>query len=90
MMSDILKEKIVRIRKPHICFGCGRKFSPPYKMTFSAVTECGTVYTFYLCETCTIISNNMNFGDEFCYGDLRDEALEREEAERALEEGQNK
>lgn len=77
-MAENLRYKMVTTRKPHICFGCGRKFEPPTKMVCAASVDCGTVDTYYLCKTCDDIVSEMQYGDEYGYGDLREEALERE------------
>ena len=79
-MSKILRYNAVITRKPHICFGCGRKFQPPCKMISAACADGGTVFSYYLCETCNKISSEMHYGDEYGVGDFRDEALERENA----------
>lgn len=78
-MAENLRYKSVIIRKPHVCFGCGRSFDPPTRMTSAAYADGGTVDSYYLCETCTAIASEMGFDDEFGFGDLRDEALEREQ-----------
>ncbi|MDO4495212.1 MAG: hypothetical protein Q4B62_05415 [Clostridiaceae bacterium] len=78
-MGENLRYKSVIIRKPHVCFGCGRSFDPPARMTSAAYADGGTVDSYYLCETCTGIASEMGFDDEFGFGDLRDEALEREQ-----------
>lgn len=77
-MAENLRYKRVITRKPHICFGCGRKFDPPAKMVSAACVDGGTVDTYYLCKTCDDIVSEMQYGDEYGYGDLREEALERE------------
>lgn len=77
-MSDNLRYKKVKIRKSHICFGCGRKFDPPTEMISAACVDCGTVDSYYLCLTCDDIVSEMRYDDEYGYGDLREEALERE------------
>lgn len=77
-MSDLLRYKMVKTRKPHVCFGCGRKFSPPTKMFAAACADYGRVDSYYLCETCDKVTKNMEYGDEFGFSDLRDEALEME------------
>lgn len=77
-MAENLRYKIVTTRKPHICFGCGRKINPPSKIVSAAYADCGTVESYYLCETCDDIVSDMRYDDEYGYGDLRDEALERE------------
>lgn len=80
-MSKILHYKRVAIRKTHICFGCGRKFDPPNEMISVACADCGTVNNYYLCRTCDDIVSDMQYGDEYGYGDLREEAVEREKNE---------
>lgn len=79
-MSTILRSDTVTTRKPHVCFGCGRKFEPPCRMVSAAYVDSGTVNSYYLCETCDKISSEMDYGDEYGFGDFRDEALEREKA----------
>lgn len=75
---DVLGRKIVLIRKPHVCFGCGREFSKGTNMERSCVVDCGVAWTCYLCTTCVNISSEMRYNDEFGFADLREEALERE------------
>lgn len=77
-MSDVLTEKVVKTRKPHICFGCGRQFPEDTEMTYQTVADGGTVNTFYICGTCRAVMSHMDYWDEFGYGDLREEALELE------------
>ncbi|MEG0692433.1 MAG: hypothetical protein RR444_05060 [Oscillospiraceae bacterium] len=74
-MSTILRYKMVATRKPHICFGCGRKFYPPAKMIAAACADGESVSSYYLCETCDTITRHMDRGDEFGFSDLREEAL---------------
>lgn len=78
-MGDIIGAKVVTTRKSHICFGCGREFPKGSRMEKSLVID-GTPFSCYLCETCLSITQNMEPWDEFGYGDLREEALEIEEA----------
>ena len=80
-MSVILSDKKVKTRTDHICFGCARKFSKGSTMYRQSIADAGTVWTNYLCETCREITYDMDYGDEFGYADLRDEALERESME---------
>ena len=47
-------------------------------MISAACVDCGTVENYYLCETCDDIVSDMQYGDEYGYGDLREEAIERE------------
>lgn len=78
---DVLTKKIVKTRKPHTCFGCERKFPSGTTMEFSTIADGGTVHNSYLCQTCLeVIANLVRESGyfEYCYGDLRDEALELE------------
>lgn len=76
-MSESLNPHMVKTRKSHVCFGCGREFPAGTKMERSGVAD-GGVWTCYLCETCLSITQKMKYGDEFGHGDLREEALEIE------------
>lgn len=78
-MSEILRYKMVTTRKPHVCFGCSRKFNPPANMVAAAYADGGSVSSYYLCETCDTIASNMECGDEFGFSDLREEAIAMEE-----------
>lgn len=75
---DVLGRKIVLTRKPHICFGCGREFPKGTNMERSCVVDGREAWTCYLCQTCIDISSEMRYDYEFGYGDLREEALKRE------------
>lgn len=78
-MIDILRYNFVTTRKPHVCFGCGRKFNPPSNMIAVACLDGGRFESYYLCETCDTIASNMEYGDEFGFSDLREDALAMEE-----------
>ena len=80
-MPDVIGSHFVKTRKPHVCFGCGRRFPENTRMEKSFVTD-GKPFSCYLCETCYSITQTMRWDDEFGYGDLRDEALEREAQEK--------
>lgn len=47
-------------------------------MVSAACADCGTVYSYYLYKTCDDIVSEIQYNDEYGYGDLREEALERE------------
>ena len=81
-MSDVIGRKMISTRKPHVCFGCGRQFPPKTKMERSAVVDGGSVWTCYLCKTCVDVSQELNWNDEYGFGELRERALEVE-AERS-------
>lgn len=79
-MNKILRYKFVKTRKPHVCFGCGRCFEPPYQMISAAAAYDGTVGSYYLCESCNKVASYLGPWpwEEFGYGDLREAALEYE------------
>lgn len=77
-MDTILRYKAVKIRKPHVCFGCGRRFEPPCQMISAAAADSGTVESYYLCESCDKVVSGLRPWEEFGFGDLREAALEYE------------
>lgn len=83
---EALTQKLVKTRKPHTCFGCGRRYPAGTTMEFAAIADGGTVNNSYLCETCmevvAEISNESGYF-EYCFGDLQENALSLE-AERKL------
>jgi hypothetical protein len=52
MGQDFHSSRWVRIRKPHLCHGCGNKHFPGRRMEYSAGIFEGDFYTYYLCEPC--------------------------------------
>lgn len=76
-MSEVIGRRGVKTRKPHVCFGCGRKISAGSQMERSCVVD-DTLWTCYLCETCQEVSGELNWYDEYGFGDLRERALEIE------------
>lgn len=87
-MSEVLNPHKVVTRKEHQCFGCCRFFPPKSIMQRSGVSDGGTVWTCYLCETCSDISRSMRYGDEFGMGDLNQEALRVEQQPAKIKEEQ--
>lgn len=51
-MIQIISDKIVKIRKPHYCFGCHRKFEPGSVMDCQTNKYDGTIGKVYSCATC--------------------------------------
>lgn len=77
-MSKILQSKYVKVRKKRVCFGCGRQFPVGTSMRMDAIADGGIVWNCYLCDTCDEIADGFEYGDEFGFMDLRDDALELE------------
>lgn len=78
-MSSILSTKMVKTRKPHRCFGCAREFPAGTEMRFDVCVDDG-IFNCYLCKTCVDVVQDYGneLDDGFCFGDLRDDALEME------------
>lgn len=82
---DLLRGKEVKTLKPHICTGCCRKFPKGTKMKFEVWADGGYAYNIYLCETCQKIISQYGRDFEFSEGDLREEAIEYEQAQSEAE-----
>lgn len=48
---ELLRQKNVITRKPHVCFGCGREFGKGTPMSFEVWKDVD-INSAYLCETC--------------------------------------
>lgn len=79
-MIEVIGRQTVRTRKDHVCFGCGRNFPKGTSMERSFVVD-DHPWTCYLCTTCQEISASMKYGDEYGFGELREDALRKEGAE---------
>ena len=77
-MSEAIGRKMVTTRKPHVCFGCGRRFAEKTRMEKCLVVDGGDAWSCYLCQTCVDVSQELDFGDEYGFGELRERALEIE------------
>lgn len=77
-MNISLNPHIVKTRKNHICFGCGRTFIAGVNMERSGIVDGGTVWTCYLCESCIQAMKDLDWDDEFGFTDLREASLEIE------------
>ena len=71
-------EKIVKTRKEHRCFGCCRLFPAGTEMQRTVCVD-DVIWTCYLCKTCAEITSELEWWDEYGQGDLREEAMRREE-----------
>ena len=82
-MGEILSYKVVKTRATHNCFGCGRPFQSGTLMARASCADGGHAFTYHLCQTCESVSHNRDIlaeGEEFCYGELFDAAVEAESA----------
>ena len=75
---EALTQKLVKTRKPHTCFGCGRRYPAGSTMEFAAIADGGTVNNSYLCETCVQVVNEISSKSgyfEYGFSELREFAL---------------
>ena len=87
-MSRILKQKDVKTRKPHQCFGCARKFPAGSKLEYRVeVNDSNELWYGYLCDVCIEMEYSMEYGDEYSCGELRQCQPEEWEAKRKELEG---
>lgn len=78
---EALTQKFVKTRKPHTCFGCGRRYPAGSTMEFAAIADGGTVNNSYLCITCVDIVDQISSESgyfEYGFGELRDDAISLE------------
>lgn len=77
---DILSDKIVITRKKHNCSACGRVFDKGTKMRAQVNTLDG-IQTWRECPTCIeLLSKHRSYftdGEDICYSDCVNEALNR-------------
>lgn len=66
-MGTTLTDKVVKTRKSHQCFGCGKIYEKGSKMRYNTYAFEGTVDSSYWCETCDYIISNY-----YDYWDLQD------------------
>ena len=58
---DILLQKYVTTRKPHECWGCGRKFQKGSSLQYVKAVDNGVISGVYWCEVCQHVLNNGGF-----------------------------
>lgn len=75
---DIVERSLVKIKKPHVCFDCGREFKPGSKMEKSLVTG-DSPWSCYLCTTCREVLKTFPCIEEFGFGGLKQAALDLEQ-----------
>ena len=82
-VADTLEHKSVKIRKPHKCFGCGRKMPKGTNMDKITQVDNGEFFHGYYCLVCTHYwHEHMSSDDEIGEGELKSEDPEGWEAMR--------
>ena len=70
---DQLSLKIVKIRKPHKCWGCTKEFPVGTEMKYSVIVDQGEFSSTYWCEKCEEFLDTLEYWqleDGFAFGDL--------------------
>ena len=81
----ILDVRQVVTRKPHRCWGCGRRFPPGSSLQRVTDVEHGQFSRLYWCDVCREILAKYHHGDGFEMGDLKDEDPDWEAIRERLE-----
>ena len=87
-MAEILHWNHIKTRKPHRCFGCGKRYPANSDMIHAAYTDGGQAYGCYWCPTCNkYMLRNFEPGDEVCAGEIYENDPEGWDALRKETEG---
>lgn len=86
-MSNILKYNKVKTRKPHVCFGCNKKYPKGCELTYVTYANENTVFNCYWCDTCLEYMKKYKIDEIYYKGEIWDndrkgwEKLKEEENE---------
>lgn len=70
-MSDILRWKEVKTRKPHRCWGCNHEYPAGSTMVSAAYADGGTAVSAYWCPVCQEYMHRYSrYGEEACQGEI--------------------
>ena len=73
-MTDVLKNKLIKTRKPHNCQGCARKLPAGAFMEVVEEVDSGTFYRTYWCDICRIyFILYCEYDEEISFGELKDQ-----------------
>ncbi len=62
-MSTPLWTKMVKTRKSHRCWGCGKEFPPGTQLECATEVEGGHIMSIYWCDTCLKFADAFDFWD---------------------------
>lgn len=73
-----ISERVVKIRKVHLCHGCGRRYSPGQSMKYLVGANDGDFHASYWCPICdeymkTDSFSWSNYDDGMGFGDLMED-----------------
>ena len=73
VMTAVLRQKDVKIRKSHKCFGCGLMYNKGETMMYSSYADEGTISNCYWCKTCQeYIYRHIESGDSIMQNEIYD------------------
>ena len=86
-MTETIRWKSVKTRKPHWCFGCQQNYPPGSLMVSAAYADGGMVCDYYWCSTCAeYMDRHFRYGDTTGQGEIYANDREGWEAIRAEQE----
>lgn len=71
---EVLTAKVVKTRKTHACWGCGREFQPGASLKCVEGVDDGHFWRCYWCDTCqAVIQDHYAYDadDGFGFGDVK-------------------
>ena len=72
---DQLTLKIVKTRKPHKCWGCGKEYPAGTRMKYSVTVDQGDFNSSYWCDSCEEILSklkSLEYEDGLAFGELKE------------------
>ncbi|WP_342532663.1 hypothetical protein MHB40_14515 [Lysinibacillus sp. FSL K6-0057] len=73
---DILTDKTVNTRKPHLCHGCAKSYGSGTKMRYTTSVDEGEITSAYWCKTCEVLIDKtydyFDLQDGIEFGSVRD------------------
>ena len=85
---ECLKDKIVKTRKPHNCWGCCRKFQKGSDRRYIVSVDGGSFSGSYWCKVCDSVVDDLESWeryDGFSYGAIKDNCDEWGERKEKIE-----
>lgn len=86
MSVDILKDKIVKTRKEHNCYGCDRSFPKCSELLNVISVTDGVIHSSYYCEVCQSFLRNQVADNEYIICNLLSDFAEWKELRKEIEE----
>ncbi len=63
-MTGFMRQKVVKTREPHICFGCGVKHEAGILMLVVVSVDMGKIFSTYWCDVCDAYWGEYDLGEE--------------------------